>query len=410
MSQSQAHAPTQPSAQRTPSVEVLNHPPIRWLKPAGLAGIGLAVVIVGAGLVTRSLASQSVKNWTEAESIPTVSVVRPDGALGAQTLVLPGQADAFYAAPIHARVSGYLKAWYDDIGAKVKAGQTLAVIDTPDLDQQLAQAKADLATAIANQRLAGTTAKRWDSLLGQDAVSRQETEEKNGDLEAKTALVNAAQANVQRLEALEGFKRITAPFDGVVTARTTDVGDLITVGNLNDPGLFTVSDVHRLRIYVSVPQAYTAQVRAGDAVSLQAPEYPGRKFTATVVSTSGAIGVRSGALLAEAQIDNADGALKPGDYVQVTFNLPGQAGELRVPANALMFRHSGMAVAVVGPDSHVVIKPVKVARDLGTSVEIATGLSPGDEVIDNPPDSLTYGELVRIAGASAEAMRRGKPS
>ncbi|HXQ17526.1 MAG TPA: efflux RND transporter periplasmic adaptor subunit [Caulobacteraceae bacterium] len=388
-------------SEATPGREVLNHRPMPWLRPASFAAAGIAVVVVVVGLVGRGVASQNLKSWTDAQAIPTVSVIRPDAAGGDQTLVLPGQVQAFNDAPIHARVPGYLKAWFHDIGDKVRAGELLAVIDTPDLDQQLGQANADLATAVANFRLAQTTASRWNSLLAQDAVSRQEAEEKNGDLEAKTALVNAAKANLGRLAALESFKRIIAPFDGVVTARTTDIGDLIAVGSPNDPGLFTVADVHRLRIYVSVPQAYAAQIHPGQIVSLQAPEYPNRTFQATLVSTSGAIGVQSGALLAEAQIDNPDGALKPGDYVQATFALPAVSGMLRLPANALMFRQSGLAAAVVGPGGRVRLKPVTVARDLGTSVEIAAGVSPGDVVITNPPDSLADGETVRVVRAAS---------
>lgn len=384
----------------TPSHEVLRHRPIRWLKPAGVIGLVVAAGVVGAGVLSRSMASQSLKQWTAAQAIPTVRVARPDASLGDQSLVLPGQAQAFYTATIRARVDGYLKRWYDDIGAKVAAGTVLAEIDTPELDQQLAQAKADLATAIANQRLAQTTAKRWNSLLSQDAVSRQEAEEKNGDLDAKTALVNAAQANVQRLQALEGFKRIVAPFSGVVTARNTDIGALINTGNPNDPGLFTVSDVHRLRIYVSVPQSEAAQIHPGEPVTLSAPEYPGRTFQATLVSTSGAIAAQSGALLAEAQLDNPDGALKPGDYVQVTFAMPSQAGALRVPGSALIFGEDGMTVAVVNATGRVTLKKVTIARDLGSTVEIAAGLSPTDIVVDDPPDSIVNGELVRIGGAA----------
>jgi RND family efflux transporter MFP subunit len=387
----------------TPSREVLHHRPMPWLKPAGIAAVCLAVFVVAAGLVTRGMAGQSLKSWTDVESVPTVSVVHPDAGGGAQTLVLPGQVQAFNDAPIHARVPGYLKAWYHDIGDKVQAGELLAVIDTPDLDQQLGQAKADLATAVANQQLAKTTAARWNGLLAQDAVSRQESEEKNGDLEAKTSLVNAASANVGRLEALESFKRITAPFAGIVTARTTDIGQLIAVGAQNDPGLFTIADVHRLRIYVSVPQAYTAQIHPGQIVSLRAPDYPGRTFQATLVGTSGSMGAQTGALQAEAQIDNPDGALKPGDYVQATFALPSLGGTLRLPANALMFRQSGMAAAVVEPNGRVTLKPVTIARDLGTTVEIGAGLSPGDAVIANPPDSLVSGEAVKVARAAPAA-------
>ena len=398
MSQPQPQNPTHASAPPAPNREALRLRRVGWLKPAAIAGVALAAVVVGAGLVTRGMAGQQLKSWTDAAAIPTVSLVRPEAGLGGQTLVLPGQVQAFYTATIRARVDGYLKRWYDDIGAKVAAGAVLADIDTPELDQQLAQTKADLATAVAGQQLAETTAKRWNSLLSQDAVSRQEAEEKNGDLAAKTALVNAARANVQRLEALEGFKRIVAPFAGVVTARNTDIGALINTGNPNDPGLFTVSDVHRLRIYVSVPQDEAADIHPGETVSLAAPEYPGRTFQATLVSTSEAIGAQSGALTAEAQIDNTDGALKPGDYVQAAFDLPAQAGVVSLPAGALMFRHEGMAVAVVGPHGRVQIHKVTIARDLGTTVEIATGLSPGDAVIANPPDSLVGGELVRVVG------------
>ena len=222
---------TPPSAQPTPSVEVLHHRPMPWLKPVGLAAAGLAAIVVVAGLVGRGMASQSLKSWTDAAAIPTVSVIRPDANLGAQNLVLPGQVQAFNTAIIRARVDGYLKDWREDIGAGVAAGQALADIDTPELDQQLAQARADLATAQANQQLARTTAARWNGLLAQDAVSRQEAEEKNGDLAAKTTLVTAAKANVDRLQALESFKHIVAPFAGMVTARNTDIGALINTGN-----------------------------------------------------------------------------------------------------------------------------------------------------------------------------------
>jgi membrane fusion protein, multidrug efflux system len=390
--------PGRPPHAPTPGVEVLRHRRLRWLKPAGIAAGVVAGLVVGIGLLSRGLAGAALKSWTAEQAVPTVSVVRPDASLGAQSLVLPGQIEAFNAAPIHARVDGYLKAWYDDIGASVRQGQLLAIIDTPELDQEMAQARANLATAQANQQLAATTAKRWNSLLSQDAVSRQDTEDKNGDLAAKTALVTAARADVDRLGALEGFKRIVAPFDGVVTARTTDIGQLIAAGAPNDPGLFTVSDVHRLRIYVSVPQADTARIHPGQTVSLTVPEYPGRSFQAAVIDTSGAIGTQSGALTVEAQIDNADGALKPGDYAQATFALPAEAGALSLPASALMLRHSGMEVAVVGPDHRVRMRPVTIARDLGTTVDIATGLTPGEAVVDNPPDSLVNGEQVRVEG------------
>jgi RND family efflux transporter MFP subunit len=381
--------------------EVLRRRPQRWLKPAGFIGACVAILIVAAGLVTRVKASQDVKAWTAEAAIPTVNLISPTTVGGDQGLVLPGNIQAFYDAQIHARVGGYLKHWYLDIGARVKTGQLLAEIDTPELDQQLAMAKANLATAIANQNLAKTTAARWSSLLTEDAVSRQEAEEKAGDLEAKSSVVKAAQAEVQRLQALEAFKRITAPFDGVVTARNTDIGALIAAGAPNDPALFTVADTHRLRIYVKAPQSYSSDLHPGQSAALTVPEHPGQTFMATLVGASGAVSDQSGTMLVELQIDNAAGALKPGDYAQVRFNLPAAAGALRLPASAVMFRRQGMAVATLGADNHVLMKPIAIARDLGASVEVASGLGPADRVIDNPPDSLSNGEVVRVAGAGA---------
>jgi membrane fusion protein, multidrug efflux system len=381
--------------------EAMRREPQRWLKPAGLIGAGVAVLIVAAGLVSRVMANQNVRAWTEDQAIPTVSVIAPATVGGEQALVLPGSVQAFYDAQIHARVNGYLKHWYTDIGAQVKAGQLLADIDTPEIDQQLAQARANLAVAKANQKLAQATAARWTSLLADDAVSRQESEEKTGDLDSKTSLVKAADADVQRLQALEAFKRITAPFDGMVTGRTTDIGALIAAGVPNDPGLFTVADVHRLRIYVKVPQSYSAEIHPGATATLSVPEHPGQSFTATLVSTNGAVSDQSGTMLVELQIDNASGALKPGDYAQVRFALAPSTGVIGLPASALMFRRQGMAVATVGPNNRVVLKYIAIARDLGTSVEVAGGLSPADRVIDNPPDSLANNEVVRIGGAAA---------
>jgi len=374
--------------------------PTRRLKLAGAIAAGVAAVVVVAGLVTRVNADQSQQAWTRDQAIPTVSLARIDGG-GERQLVLPGDVQAFNTAPIHARVSGYLKRWYVDIGTPVKAGQTLADIDTPDLDQQVLQARADLATAQANQGLAATTDKRWQGLVAADAVSKQEAEEKSGDLAAKTSLVNAARANLNRLLALESFKRITAPFAGVVTTRSTDIGALITVGGPTDAPLFTVADQRRLRVYVRVPQTYSAQVRPGMAAELTAPEYPGQSFRAVVVAGAQAVGAASGAELVELQLDNAGGQLKSGEYAQVTFHLSSPAGATRIPVTAIQYRHNGPVVAVVGPDNHVRVRPVTVTRDLGSSVEIGAGLSPTDRVADNPPESIADGDLVRIAGASA---------
>jgi len=392
-----APASAQPTAHTAPEHRL--HRPQTWLKPTLIVGAVVVVVVVTIGLLGRVFASQTLKTWTVTQAVPTVQVIAPTEDGAGQTLALPGNVQAFTNATIHARVSGYLKRWYQDIGAEVKAGQILADIDTPELDQQLAQAKADLATAVANQRLAQTTAARWTGLLAKDAVSQQETDEKTGDLAAKTSLVNAARADVDRLQATEGFKRIVAPFDGIVTARNTDVGQLIAAGAPTDPGLFTVSDVHRLRIYVNVPQSYSSQLKLGMAATLAVPEHPGQTFQATLVNTSGAIGAQSGTLLVELQIDNSAGQLKPGDYAQVSFALPTDASQVRVPASALVFRHKGMAVATLGPDGRVLFKPITIGVDEGSYVDVAAGLGPSDRVIDNPPDSLETGDKVNVATA-----------
>jgi RND family efflux transporter MFP subunit len=382
--------------------DILRHQPPRRLRAVGVGALCVAVLVVALGVITRVHADQDLKTWTNAQAIPTVKVISLNGGTGPGALVLPGDIQAFNTAPIYARVSGYLKRWNADIGAPVKAGQTLAEIDTPDLDQQLAQAKADLATAVANQHLAQTTASRWAGLLAQDAVSRQDADDKNGDLAAKTTLVASARANVDRLRALESFKRITAPFDGVVTTRSTDIGALISVGGATDTPLFTVADERRLRIYVRVPQSYVADIKPGMTASFTVPEYPGRSFTANLATTADAITPQTGALLVQFQIDNTDHVLKSGDYAQVHLNLSARNAALQAPASALMFRDSGMVVAVVGPDGRVAIRPITIGRDLGTAVEIASGLTGADRVIDNPPDSLRAGDQVKIATAASD--------
>jgi membrane fusion protein, multidrug efflux system len=369
------------------------------LKTIGLAALGLGAAIVALGVISRASADQGLASWTNAQAVPTVTVVSLNAGGGPSSLVLPGDVQAFNSAPSYARVSGYLKRWYADIGAQVKAGQVLADIDTPDLDQQLLQAKADLGTAVANQHLSQITATRWAGLLAQQAVSQQDADNRNGDLAAKQALTAAARANVARLEALESFKRIVAPFDGVVTTRSTDIGDLITAGAPGSTPLFTVADESRLRIYVHVPQSYSADIKPGMTASFTVPEFPGRSFTATLATNADAITPQSGTLLVQLQIDNGDRALKPGDYAQVRFGLPANIGVIQVPASALMFRDAGMSVATIGPGGRVAMKSVTVGRDLGTTVEIASGLTSADRVIDNPPDSLRAGDLVRIAAA-----------
>jgi len=375
----------------------LRYTPPRRLKLVGIVAVCAAILVVAIGVLGRVFADQNVAAWTDAQALPTVKVINLAADTGHGALVLPGDIEAFNSAPIYARVSGYLKQWYVDIGTKVKAGQLLATIDVPDQDQQLAQAKADLGTAIANEKLSAITAKRWNALLKENAVAPQDVDEKNGDLAAKIAATASARANVDRLQDLETFKSITAPFDGVVTSRSTDIGALIVVGAPGQTPLFTVADESRLRIYVRVPQNYAWEIKQNMTATFDVPERPGEIYTAVVAATADAVDATTGTLLVQLQIDNADHKLKPGDYAQVHFTLPATAHAIQVPASALMFRDSGMEVATVGAGGRVVIRPITIARDFGTSVQVASGLTAADRVIDNPPDSLRQGDAVRIA-------------
>ena len=374
---------------------------LRHMKLAGIVALLIAAGIVTNGVWSRVHVKRQLTEWSAAQAIPTVVVSMPSHDSAVQALTLPGRLSAFVNAPIYARVSGYLRAWHVDIGTHVKAGQVLAEIDTPDLDQQLAQARADLRNSQANETLAASTARRWTQMLQQDSVSQQEADEKTSDLAAKQAIVSASEANVGRLEALESFKRITAPFDGIVTARKTDVGALINAGGGNGPELFAVSDAHRLRVYVSVPQNEAAAIKAGLTATLTVPERPGVQFGAKLVDTDDAITPASGTLLVQLEVDNPNGLLIPGEYTEVHFDLPTDSHAMTIPASALMFREDGLRVAIVGGDNRAVLKPVTIATDLGTKVVIASGLNATDRVIDNPPDSLASGDAVRLGSPSA---------
>ena len=382
-------------------IEINSPKRLRHLKLVGIVVLLAAAGIVTTGIFTRVHAKQEMTAWSAAQAIPTVAAHTPGQQGATQSLVLPGHLSAFVDAPIYARVPGYLHAWYADIGTHVKAGQLLGLIDTPDLDQQLLQAKADLQDAQANEKLAASTAKRWTEMLKQDSVSQQDTDEKTGDLAAKQAIVASAEANVNRLEALESFKRITAPFDGVVTARKTDIGDLINAGGGDGHELFTVSDARQLRVYVSVPQSDAAAIKPGMTAKLTMPERPGMTFEAKLLDTDDSITQSSGTLLVQLEVDNQNGLLIPGEYTEVHFAMPTDPHALLVPASALIFRQSGLQVAVVGKDDHAILKPVTIATDLGTQVEIGSGLEASDRVIDNPPDSIATGDAVRIAAAHA---------
>ncbi|MEJ1962418.1 MAG: efflux RND transporter periplasmic adaptor subunit [Gammaproteobacteria bacterium] len=369
----------------------------RRLRIAGIVGVVLIVVVVAAGIATRAMSSGRVKDWTAEQALPTVAIVTPNSTGDASSLDLPGRLEALSRAPLYARVSGYLKDWKVDIGARVKAGQLLAVIEAPDVEQQLLQAQADLATAEANAALASSTATRWQSMLATDSVSKQQVDEKTGDLAAKQAVVKAQRANVDRLKTMQGFTRIVAPFDGVVTARETDVGALINAGGSGQE-LFVVSDIRRLRVYVSVPQVFAGNLTNGTKAAISVPEHPGRSYTAVVEATSGAVDVATGTTLFQLSVDNAAGELMPGGYANVTFELAHDTSVLRVPASALIFDGKGLYVATLDPRNRVVLKTVTIARDHGATIDIATGLDAHDRVIESPPDGIAPGNEVRVVG------------
>jgi RND family efflux transporter MFP subunit len=377
---------------------------LRKLRLFGLAAL-LTVVLIGVtGFVSRERSNARLREWTEAQAIPTVAVDTPSAKQLNPYLDLPGRLEAFSRAPIYARVSGYLKEWKVDIGANVKAGQMLAEIEAPDLDQQLLQARADLLNAQATAKLSEATLKRRQSLANSNIISQQDLDERIADLASKQAAVKSNQANVDRLEALAGFKKVVAPFDGVVTARETDVGSLINAGSSTAPAMFVISDTSKLRVYVNVPQSYVPNVRIGTKAIVTVPEYPDRKFPATVEFTSQAVDFQSGTSRMQLIVGNEAGLLLAGGYANVRFNLSRDVQPLHVPASALLFDQNGLRVATVGADDKVLLKTVTIARDLGRDIEIATGLAADDRIILAPPDGLVDGVQVRIAKKGSESQ------
>lgn len=360
----------------------------------GAAGL---VVLAWAGLSAHHAAAK-LKDATEAAAVVDVATTKPEAQSQLAELILPGNIQANYEAPIYARTSGYLKRWLVDIGTPVKAGQLLGEIESPEVDSQLRQAEADLVTAEANQKIADLTAERWRNLRATDSVSKQEADEKISAAASGDAQMQAARANVQRLRELAGFEKLVAPFDGVVTARNTDIGQLIAAGNNTGPELFRVADMRRLRLYVRVPQTYAANMKPGLTADLVFPDRPGRQYTATLDSTSSAIDTATRTLLAQLVIDNKNGELLPGAYAEVHFKLPPGGGveSYKLPANVLLFRSDGMHVGVVDGNNKVVLKPVTIGRDYGSDIEIVQGLDASDNVILSPPDSLTAGVTVRV--------------
>jgi RND family efflux transporter MFP subunit len=373
----------------------------RTLARGGAIAAALALIVVAWSVMSAYSASARLKEATEAQSIVTVATTSPQPLTETSDLILPGNLQANYEAPIYARTSGYLKRWLVDIGTPVKAGQLLGEIESPEVDSQLRQAQADLVTAQANQKIASVTADRWRNLRASDSVSKQEADEKISVAASNDAQVQAARANVQRLHELSGFEKITAPFDGVVTARNTDIGQLIAAGNNTGPELFRVADMRRLRLYVRVPQTYAAMMKPGLTADLVFPDRPGKLYTAKLDSTSSAIDQATRTLLAQLSVDNANNELLPGAYSEVHFKLPAGATSeaYKVPANVLLFRGDGMHVATVDEKGRVVLKQVTIGRDYGSDIEIVQGLAADDKVILSPPDSLTDGVNVRVASA-----------
>ena len=387
---------------QTPRAPVPASPYRRYL----WAAIALVLLLAVWGILSRLLARNALAHEAREAAIPTVITTRPHQGPAADTLLLPGSVQAYYEAPIYARTSGYLRAWYTDIGAPVKKGELLAEIEAPEVDQQLRQAEADLGTARANSELARSTNERWQGLLATQSVSQQDADQRAGDAAAKAAAQASAAANVARLHELEGFKRVVAPFGGVVTQRNTDVGALINAGETPGNALFRVADTHRLRIYVQVPQPYAAEITAGMSAALEFTDHPGKHYAATVASTAHALDAVSRTLQVELQIDNSTGELLPGAYVQVTFTLPPSPGTLRIPVNTVIFRGKSPQVATVDDGQHVRLREIAEGRDFGTEIEVLAGIAPNDTLIVNPPDSIADGAQVRIQPAQPQQPQK----
>jgi RND family efflux transporter MFP subunit len=382
----------------------------------------VAAALAVFGIVRRRHSNENLTKYTTANAAPPVSLQEPKLQQNASEIVLPGNMQAFTLAPIYARTTGYVKVWYHDIGSRVKKGELLAVIETPELDQQLASAKADLATASSNAHLANTTAERYKDLVSSSAVSQQDTDNAVSQLQARNTEVASAAANVRRLEELVSFERIVAPFDGVITARNIDIGQLISAdGSTNTAGagtvrsnreIFDISAINTLRVFVNVPQIYAPDAKKGVAATLTLPQYPGRVFKGKLVRTSDSVDPATRTLLAEIDVENRSGELLPGSYTQVHLNVSRAAPALIVPVSALILEPDGLHIATVDDSHHAHILRVTPGRDFGATVEILSGLAEGQPVIANPPDSLTEGEEVRVVqptehkGAPSEEAKR----
>lgn len=373
--------------------------PLRLLL-AGMIALISAGVIAATGLISRAHSKQDLVQWANAQAVPTITLATLTRGDAYQTLVLPGNIQPYYKAAIYARVNGYLKNWNKDIGAKVKTGEVLASIEAPDLDQQLAQARATLASAKANYDIAATIASRYGILVAKQSISQQLADQAAADAAAKKAAMDANVANVRQLEAMQSFKRIVAPFDGVITARNTDIGALINAGSTAGQELFELSDLHQVRIYVQVPQSFSANLRPGMKATFEMPQYPGQKFDATLVTTSHAMNAMSRSMLVELQADNSDGKLLGGTYCRVDFQMPSNPNIVRMPVTALIPVNNGVQVALLSDSNKVVLKSIQLGRDFGDNVEVTSGLTPQDRVIDSPPETLRSGDVIQLAAAT----------
>ena len=372
--------------------------------PAGVwIGVVCVAILLAAaivyGLMKRHSEEEHLADTTNANAIQTVSITHPSVTGTASEIALPGNTQAYNDTPIYSRTSGYLKQWFFDIGSHVQKGQLMAIIETPEVDQQLQVAEAELKSAQADLTLANTTSERYQSLLKSDSVSKQETDVAVGGAAAKRAAVDAAEASVRRLQQLQSFERVYAPFSGIVTVRNTDIGALIDAGSAAAPKeLFRIASINRLRVFVAVPETYAPAIRNGDTARLTLDEFPGQQFSGTIARNSSAIDPASRTLNVEVDFDNSAGKLLPGAYVFAHFKLPQEVRLLSVPANALLFRAEGLRVGVVR-DGRVHLQPITIGKDNGTSLEVASGLSADDAIILDPSDSLIEGQQVKIAGS-----------
>ena len=392
------------------SMPTAHHSESKGMGPIAFIALVVIAAVLGyviyRGIATRAKASTQLQQDTAEGAIPTVVVTHPQLSSPTQEIVLPGNIQAFTDTPIYARTNGYLKRWYFDMGAKVKEGQLLAEIETPEVDQQLMQARAQLATSQANYQLAQSTAARWQTLLKTDSVSKQETDEKLGDLNAKKAIVDAAASNVRRLEEMQGFQKIYAPFSGVITARSVDIGALVSAGSATSSReLFHLASIRTLRVYVNVPQVYARAAKPGAVATLTLDEFPGRVFPGKLVRNANAIDSSSHTLLVEVDVNNPTGELLPGAYVSVHLRLPSEVRSVTIPSNALLFRQEGVRAAIVR-DGRAELVPIQIGRDFGHSLEIVSGLTADELVILNPADSIISGTPVNVkeqpSGASGK--------